>query len=232
MPSDNVYLEHHVPTHLERTWKAFRNNTLAVIGFWFLGLLVFFTLVAPWLAPFPPQYQTEFALLPPSWDKAGSIEFFLGTDDLSRDILSRLIAGSRLTFGNAVMVALSAGLIGTWIGIMAGMTKGMTSSFLHHLLDTILSLPSLLIAVIVVTFFGVGETSVLLAVWLALIPRYVRTIYIAVHQEMKKEYVLAARLDGANSFYILYYPYCRTFSSPSPLNLHGQFLWGYWTSPH
>ncbi len=205
MPSDNVYLEQQIPTHFERAITAFRHNTLAVTGFWFLCLIIFISIIAPWLVPFSANHQTDLMLLPPSWSNEGKIEYFLGTDDLSRDILSRLILGSRETFADAAIIAIFAGLIGSGIGILAGMTTGLKSSFLNHLLDTILTIPSLLLAIIVVAFYGTGESSVLFAVWLVLIPRFVRAVYTAVHEEMKKEYILAARLDGANSFYILYY---------------------------
>ncbi|MBE1274076.1 putrescine export ABC transporter permease SapC [Enterovibrio baiacu] len=205
MPSNSVYLEQRIPNQLERCWFAFRENTLAVFGLWCLCLLILITIFAPWITPYGPQFQTGQLLLPPSWDNLGSVDYFLGTDDLTRDMLSRLIAGSRLTFGYAISVALAAGIIGVFIGILAGMTSGLKSSFLNHLLDTVLSIPSLLLAIIMVAFYGPGEMSILLAVWLALIPRFIRSVYTAVHAEMEKEYILSSRLDGANSFYLLYH---------------------------
>lgn len=204
MPSNSVYYEQRVPTQLTRFWNAFRKNTFAMVGLVGLCLLVIITLFAPWITPFNPQFQTEFLLLPPSWDTTGDVDFFLGTDDLTRDILSRLIAGSRFTFGNAILVAFAAAIIGVFMGVIAGMTSGLKSSFLTHLLDTFLFIPSLLLAIIIVVFNGPGEGSALLAVWLALIPRFVRSVYTAVHAEMEKEYILAAQLDGANHFSLFY----------------------------
>ena len=84
------------------------------------------------------------------------------------------------------------------------MTRGLKSSFLNHVLDTVLSIPSLLLAIIVVAYMGPGETNILLAIWLALIPRFIRAVYTAVHNEVEKDYIMAARLDGANDFYLLY----------------------------
>lgn len=205
MPSNNVYYEQKIPTQLNRFWGAFRKNTLAVGGLIILCLLISITLLAPWIPPFSPQFQTEYLLLPPSWDLTGNVDYFLGTDDLTRDILSRLIAGSRLTFGNAILVALAAGIVGILMGVLAGMSSGLKSSLLNHLLDTILSIPSLLLAIIIVAFYGPGENSALLAVWLALIPRFVRSVYTAVHAEMAKEYILAAQLDGAKYFSLFYH---------------------------
>ncbi|EPF2927775.1 putrescine export ABC transporter permease SapC [Vibrio navarrensis] len=204
MLTDSVYQEEHIPTQFERFWRSFRSNNLAMFGLWCLALITLVTLFAPLLAPYDPQAQTSQLLHPPSWNPAGTVDYFLGTDDLGRDILSRLIMGTQPTFGAAVIVTAIAALIGCAIGILAGMTKGLLSSTLNHLLDTIMSIPSLLLAIIFVAFFGVGEMTVLLAVCLALIPRFIRSVYIAVHTEVEKDYILAARLDGANDFYLLW----------------------------
>ena len=204
MLTDNVYQEEQIPTQFERFWRSYRANGLAMFGLWCLGLIVLVTLASPWLAPHDPQAQTGELLVPPSWNPAGTVEYFLGTDDLGRDILSRLIVGSQLTFGAAVIITLIATVVGCLIGILAGMTKGLVSSTLNHLLDTVMSIPSLLLAIIFVAFLGFGEFNILLAICLALIPRFVRSVYIAVHTEVEKDYIMAARLDGANDFYLLW----------------------------
>ncbi|NOH63013.1 MULTISPECIES: putrescine export ABC transporter permease SapC [Vibrio] len=204
MLTDNVYQEEQIPTQFERFWRSYRANGLAMFGLWCLGLIVLVTIASPWLAPHDPQAQTGELLVPPSWNPAGTVEYFLGTDDLGRDILSRLIVGSQLTFGAAVIITLIATVVGCLIGILAGMTKGLVSSTLNHLLDTVMSIPSLLLAIIFVAFLGFGEFNILLAICLALIPRFVRSVYIAVHTEVEKDYIMAARLDGANDFYLLW----------------------------
>ncbi|WP_281630112.1 putrescine export ABC transporter permease SapC [Vibrio sp. St2] len=204
MLTDNVYQEEQIPTQFERFWRSYRANGLAMFGLWCFGLIVIVTLASPWLAPHDPQAQTGELLVPPSWNPAGTVEYFLGTDDLGRDILSRLIVGSQLTFGAAVIITLIATVVGCLIGILAGMTKGLISSTLNHLLDTVMSIPSLLLAIIFVAFLGFGEFNILLAICLALIPRFVRSVYIAVHTEVEKDYIMAARLDGANDFYLLW----------------------------
>ncbi|NRF30196.1 putrescine export ABC transporter permease SapC [Vibrio coralliilyticus] len=204
MLTDNVYQEEQIPTQFERFWRSYRANGLAMFGLWCLGLIIIVTLASPWLAPHDPQAQTGELLVPPSWNPAGTVEYFLGTDDLGRDILSRLIVGSQLTFGAAVIITLIATVVGCLIGILAGMTKGLVSSTLNHLLDTVMSIPSLLLAIIFVAFLGFGEFNILLAICLALIPRFVRSVYIAVHTEVEKDYIMAARLDGANDFYLLW----------------------------
>ncbi len=204
MLTNSVYQEEKIPTQLERFWRSFRSNSMAMFGLWCLGIMIVLTITSPWLAPYDPQFQTNHLLVPPSWNAAGSVEFFLGTDDLGRDILSRLLVGSQLTFGAAIIITAIAALIGCLIGILAGMTKGLLSSTLNHLLDTVMSIPSLLLAIIFVAFLGFGELNILLAICLALIPRFIRSVYVAVHNEVEKDYIMAARLDGANDFYLLW----------------------------
>lgn len=204
MLTNNVYQEEHIPTQFERFWRSYRVNSLAMFGLWCLLLLILVTLLSPWLTPHDPQAQTSNLLLPSSWDPTGTVEYFLGTDDLGRDILSRLLEGSRLTFGAAIVITAIAMFFGCTIGILAGMTKGLLSSTLNHLLDTVMSIPSLLLAIIFVAILGFGEFNILLAICLALIPRFIRSVYIAVHSEVEKDYIIAARLDGARNFYLLW----------------------------
>ncbi len=204
MLTNNVYQEEHIPTQFERFWRSYRANGLAMFGLWCLIFIVLITIFAPLIAPFDPQAQSGELLVPPSWSPSGTVDYFLGTDDLGRDILSRLIIGSQLTFGAAVGITLTAGIVGCLIGVLAGMTKGLLSSTLNHLLDTVMSIPSLLLAIIFVAFLGFGEFNILLAICLALIPRFIRSVYIAVHTEVEKDYIMAARLDGANDFYLLW----------------------------
>ncbi len=204
MLTNNVYQEEHIPTQFERFWRSYRANGLAMFGLWCLIFIILITIFAPFIAPFDPQAQSGELLLPPSWSPSGTIDYFLGTDDLGRDILSRLIMGSQLTFGAAVGITVIAAIIGCLIGVLAGMTKGLLSSTLNHLLDTVMSIPSLLLAIIFVAFLGFGEFNILLAIGLALIPRFIRSVYTAVHSEVEKDYIMAARLDGANDFYLLW----------------------------
>lgn len=102
----------------------------------------------------------------PSWEPEGTVDYFLGTDDLGRDILSRLIDGSLFSIGAAVLITLIATLVGGTIGALAGMTKGLLSSTLNHILDTVMSIPSLLLAIILWPFWvPVSSTFYWRLVW-------------------------------------------------------------------
>ena len=205
MLTNNIYQEEHIPTQFQRFWRSYRSDKLSMFGLWCLGLLVLITLLSLWVTPHDPHAQSSNLLLPPSWEPMGTVDYFFGTDDLGRDILSRLIDGTRLTFGASALMTLLSALVGCSIGFLAGMTRGLLSSTLNHLFDTVMSIPSLLLAIIFVAFLGFGEMNVLLAIGLALIPRFVRSVYIAVHNEVEKDYIMAARLDGATDFYLFWH---------------------------
>ncbi|WP_261835370.1 ABC transporter permease subunit [Vibrio ishigakensis] len=203
MLNTSVYLEENIPTQRERFWRHFRSNNLAMFGLWNLGVIALITLTATFIAPHDPIAQSSVLLQPPSWAKEGAIEYFLGTDDLGRDILSRLLIGSQVTIGSAVLITIIAAIVGSIIGALAGMTRGLLSSILNHLLDVVMSIPSLLLALIFIAFLGTGMVPVMLAICLALVPRFIRSAYQAIHNEVEKDYIMSAKLDGADNWYLL-----------------------------
>lgn len=206
MPSDNVYAEKQLPSTLRNTWRLFYRDTTAMIGFYTFIALVLLCVFGRLLAPYGLDQQfLGYQLLPPSWSRYGEVSFFLGTDDLGRDLLSRLLSGAGPTVGSAMLITFFAAVCAMIIGVLAGMTRGLRSAVLNHILDTLLSIPSLLLAIIVVAFLGPKLEHALLAVFLAILPRMVRAIYTAVHDELEKDYVVAARLDGASNINILGY---------------------------
>lgn len=204
MPLDNIYAEKRLPSPFRHIWRLFYHDTSAMVGFYGFIALLFLCLFGGWLAPYGLDQQfLGYQLLPPSWSRYGDVSFFLGTDDLGRDVLSRLLSGAAPTVGSAILVTLAAALCTVVLGVLAGITHGLRSAVMNHILDTLLSIPSLLLAIVVVAFMGPRLEHALLAVWLALLPRLVRAIYTAVHDELEKDYIVAARLDGATNGNIL-----------------------------
>ncbi len=125
--------------------------------------------------------------MPPSWSRYGEVSFFLGTDDLGR-VLSRLLSGAARPPSAALLSSpLGATLFGLVLGVIAGSTHGLRSAVMNHILDTLLSIPSLLLAIIVVAFAGPHLSHAMFAVWLALLPRMVRAPSTAwSHDELEK----------------------------------------------
>jgi dipeptide transport system permease protein len=141
--------------------------------------------------------------VPPVWQDGGSAKFLLGTDPVGRDILSRLIHGSRLSLLiGGISVSLSM-VLGVMLGLIAGYFRGLTETTIMRLMDVMLALPSLLLAIAVVAILGPGLINAMYAIAIVLLPHYVRLTRAAVIGEMNKEYVAASRIAGAGSVRIM-----------------------------
>ncbi|BDX05720.1 ABC transporter permease subunit [Planctobacterium marinum] len=203
MLKSSLYQEEQFPSPLRQTWYEFRKSHVAFIGLCVLACITLFILFGPLITPYTPLEQnTDALLVPPAWDGNGGITHVLGTDGLGRDVLTRVIYGSRVTFGISVFLVLIAMIIGVAIGAFAGMNSGMRSSILNHLLDSMMAIPTLLIAIIIVAILGPGLVNSMWAITLALIPQFIHYTRDFVRVEINKEYVIAARLDGASPFRI------------------------------
>jgi cationic peptide transport system permease protein len=132
------------------------------------------------------------------------VKYPLGTDDLGRDLISRLMRGSSYTFGLAILAVIGALAGGLVLGALAGMSKGFKSSTFNHLLDLALTIPSLLLAIVIVAILGPGLANTIWAIMLALLPQFVHGVRNAIQDQLKQDYVVAYRLDGANSWQILF----------------------------
>ncbi len=201
MPQFSLYEEEYHPSPLQRTWREFTSSHIAVLGLFVLAIFLIFALFAPLIAPFNPVEQNiDSLLIPPSWETNGTISHLFGTDALGRDVFSRIIYGCRVTFGSSILLVIIAMLIGVSIGTFAGMMSGVRSSVMNHLLDALMAIPTLLIAIIIVAILGTGLVNSMWAITLALIPQFIHYTRSFVRSEMKKEYVLASKLDGANAW--------------------------------
>ena len=206
MARDSIYQEEEFPTPLMHLWKNFRQPPTVLIGFSCFIFLILLALLSGLISPYSPiENHLDSLLLPPAWSDDGNISFLLGTDNLGRDMLSRLIHGTSLTFGLSIVVVLISLFIGVLIGSLAALTTGFKSSILNHFFDVILSIPSLLLAIVIVAILGAGLENTLWAIIMALIPQFVHITRNAVTEEFSKDYVLASRLDGASKFRVLHY---------------------------
>ncbi len=193
------YKESHIPGRLAEFWFRFQKHQTAMIGLIFLVIIAFVALFAGVLAPHDPTFQNpEALLLPPAWDTNGQVTYLLGTDDLGRDLFSRIIYGARLSLGLSLVVVLIALTLGIVIGAIAGLFRGIVEFFILRLMDIILAIPSLLLAILIVAIIGPGLPNAIYAVAIVLIPHFVRIIRASLLEEMAKDYVTAARLDGAS----------------------------------
>jgi len=192
------------PGPLAEFWGYFAQNRGALIGLALVVLLCLCAVFADVISPHPPNEQYRDATLtPPAWVDGGSTKFLLGTDPVGRDILSRLIHGSRLSL---LIGGISVGLsmvLGVLLGLVAGYFRGLTETFIMRLMDIMLALPSLLLAIAVVAILGPGLINAMYAIAIVLLPCYVRLTRAAVIGEMNKEYVAASRIAGAGHMRIM-----------------------------
>src|SRR5262249_45986846 len=142
------------------------------------------------IAPHSPVLPDTTALLrPPFWQAGGSWTYPLGTDAIGRDLLSRLIHGTRLSLLIGIAVGALSALVGTILGLLAGFFRGAIEIAIMRLMDIILTLPSLLLAIVIVAILGPGLMNALLAVAVVVLPHYVRITRAAVVSEVAKDYV-------------------------------------------
>lgn len=193
------------PSPLREFCAAFARNKGAVIGLAFFLLLVLCALFAPWLAPFDPAEQHRaFLLTPPAWLEDGQAQFLLGTDELGRDLLSRLIHGARLSLLIGLASVVLSLLPGVLLGLIAGFFPRLLGPSIMRLMDIMLALPSLLLAVAIVAVLGPGLSNTVLAIAIVSLPAYVRLTRAAVLGEIDRDYVTASRLAGAGRLRLMF----------------------------
>lgn len=186
-------------------WRDFRRNKGAVAGLALIAAVVLAALGAPLLAPYAPHDQFRDAfLVPPAWTAAGSGRFLLGTDDVGRDLLSRILWGARLSLLiGVIVVTLSLGL-GVALGLIAGFARGLADQLIMRLMDILLAIPSLLLAVAIVAVLGPSLVNATLAIAIVVLPHYVRLTRATVFGELAKDYVTASRLTGAGLLRLMF----------------------------
>lgn len=193
------------PSRAVALWRGFRRNRGAVVGAVVIVLLLLCALFADVIAPYSPKAQFPDAVLkPPSLQPIGGHVFLLGTDPVGRDLLSRLIHGTRLSLligFVSVGVALS---FGTLLGLAAGFWRGGVEFTVMRTMDILLALPSLLLAVAVVAVLGPGLANAMIAIAMLMLPHFVRLTRAAVVGEIGKDYVQASRIAGAGTARLMF----------------------------
>ncbi len=190
---------------LKEFWFYFSENRGAVIGLFVFLFLVLVAVLAPVIAPHSPfeQYR-EAVLKPPVWAAGGSATYLLGTDPVGRDILSRLIYGAQYSLFVGLVVTTLSLISGIVVGLLAGYYRGWLDTIIMRLMDMILAVPSLLLALVLVTILGPGLNSAMIAIAVTLQPHFVRLTRAAVMAEKTRDYVTAARIAGASPFRLMF----------------------------
>ena len=188
-------------------WSRLWRNPSFIIGAFFVFCFVFVAVFAPLIAPYPPDQQHLLVLV----NKQGqqvipgpSARFLLGTDDLGRDMLSRLMYGARYSLQIGI-VAVSVGLsIGLVLGAIAGYVGGFIDSLIMRVMDVMLAIPGFLLAVGIVTLLGAGLYQIMIAIGITNIPIFARLLRGSILSQRETDFVLAARAVGVRRKTILF----------------------------
>ena len=168
-------------------------------------MMVLIALLADVLAPYSPyeQYRAH-VLTPPVWNDAGTWAFPLGTDEVGRDILSRLIYGARISLFIGLSVMIASVLVGVVLGLFAAFRGGAVDALMMRLMDLIMSIPDLVLAVVIVAIIGPSLVNTIIAILIVFLPKYVRLVRASALSELSKDYVVAAKVAGVGPLRLMF----------------------------
>ena len=183
---------------------AARGRHFPVVSIGIIGVFVLMALLAGVLSPADPYEQSLRAKFkPPVWDEAGSWQHPLGTDRLGRDLLSRIMWGSRISLAAGVVTVLLASAIGAAIGLVAGYYRGRVDAVLMRMTDATMSFPVILLALILAVTLGPSFTNVVVSIAVILWARFARVIRGQVLTLMELDFIVQARIAGASGARII-----------------------------
>ena len=184
---------------LKDIWKRMKRNHLAMVGLFIIIVLIFVAIFADKIAPYgfaEQNLKNQFA--PPN-----SKNLF-GTDDLGRDIFSRVVYGSRISLKVGFISVGIALIVGTAIGAVTGYFGGKVDNFFMRFIDILQSIPDILLAIAILAALGPGLANLMIAVGIASIPGYARIVRSSVLSIRDQEFVEAARAEGSSNFRIIF----------------------------
>lgn len=179
-------------------WRAFRKNKIAMIGLIMIVLFVIIALLAPVIAPYDFKAQELGDRLKPP-----SSEHWFGTDDLGRDLFTRVLYGARISLWVGTFSVIGSIILGTFLGILAGFYGKWIDMIISRLFDILLAFPSILLAIAIVAILGPSLQNALYAIAIVNIPTYGRLVRAKVLSLKNEEYITAARAIGMKNSGIL-----------------------------
>jgi peptide/nickel transport system permease protein len=180
------------PTSMRRFWRRLRGERKALVGLTIVAFLAVVAVFGPALAPYDPEAD-DFELF-----SEPSMDHLLGTDSYGRDILSRLMAGTQVSFTVGMSVALLSMVIGVTLGLIAGYFGGWIDSLIMRFMDLLWAFPEIILAVGMVAVFGAGIRNIIIAIAIAYLDDFARVVRAEVLRLREEDYSLAARAIGAS----------------------------------
>jgi peptide/nickel transport system permease protein len=181
---------------------------LVQIGRWWpialIALFVLTAIFAPLIAPYDPNYQNLIARLKPPGTISRGFQYWLGSDELGRDMLSRIIYGSRVSLIVAFASVIISGVTGTMLGMIAGYKRGVIEIVIMRVVDVFLSVPAVLLSIIMVAVLGPSLLNVIMVLALTRWPRYARVAYSETLSTATMPYVRLSAVMGAGLLRVLF----------------------------
>ncbi len=185
-------------------WSSFSENRGAVIGFWLVLAIVFIAIFAPILAPYNPLEQFKGATkLPPFWVDGADPKYWLGTDAVGRDMVSRLMFGARISLFIGLSVMLVSMVLGVILGLASAFYGGIIDVIIIRVMDLIMAIPSLVLEILIIAVTGPSLLNTVIAITIVYLPRYVRLLRASAIAELSKDYVTAAKVSGVGKFRLM-----------------------------
>lgn len=186
---------------LRRAWR----HRGSLVGALVLACVAFVALLAPWLAPQNPYLgRTLDRLQPPAWMDGGSLRFLLGTDQLGRDTLSRLIFGARVSLSVAVLSVIGSSVLGVVLGLFAGFYRSWIDWLISTAVNVMLTFPFVLLALAVIAVLGPSFWNLIVVLAITGWPVYTRVLRAQTLSLREREFVHAARVLGAGDLRIIF----------------------------
>jgi peptide/nickel transport system permease protein len=166
-----------------------------------LALAGMAALLAPWIAPHDPLAQDLFAgRLPPVWMKGADPLYWLGTDSLGRDVLSRILHGARVAFVVALVAGVATAVLGATLGLLAGFYRGWVDVVISRLIDIWMAFPPVLFSILLIAVLGPGLWSIVIAIVVIDWTRFARVVRAEAMGQGAMDYVASARVAGRGRF--------------------------------
>lgn len=190
-----------MPARWNLSVKAFFSDKVAATGAVIIFATIMFAVLAPWIAPYDPNVVEEGST---RLSAPGTEGHLLGTDQQGRDILSRVIFGTRTSLISAVIPVFISAVVSIGLGVIAGYYQGVIGNVIMRIMDIFFAFPAVLLAIAIAAILGPGLLNVIIAMVIVRIPYMTRVVYTDTLQESQREYVEAAKAFGIGDIEIMF----------------------------